>query len=355
MSIKNFINNILPNSYDDNQFDIDGNINVDYNSFKKTGLIANILEEHWEDTYSKNKNIIDKFRSNAPKEIKKIIDCHNKNLGCSIYVCPKCDTPLFISNTCKSRMCSSCGYKYKIQRVNNIVQTTFNIQHRQIVFTIPVELRSVFFKLDNINLLFKAVNDTIYSLANNYFKKDKNKIKKKLYKSKQKFIPGFFAFLHTFGRDLKFNPHIHILIAEAKMNKLNKLINWNYFDYNALSKRFMKILLDLLKDELGKNYYLIKNKLYTKYPNGFYVYAEPKKFKNIKSDIEYVTRYCGRVPISENRILNYDGNNVTFCYNDHKDDSYNEVTVSAEEFIMILLRHLIPTNFKIIRYRKFLD
>lgn len=73
-------------------------------------------------------------------------------------------------------------------------------------------------------------------------------------------------------------------------------------------------------------------------------------FKNIKDGVEYVTRYCGRVAISKNRILNYDGNSVTFCYNSHVDNSYHEVTVSASQFITILLRHLLPSNFKIIRY-----
>lgn len=63
----------------------------------------------------------------------------------------------------------------------------------------------------------------------------------------------------------------------------------------------------------------------------FYVYAEKKIFKNIKSCIEYVTRYCGRVPISENRIINYDGNNVTFCYNAHENESYHEENVTAEK------------------------
>ena len=42
------------------------------------------------------------------------------------------------------------------------------------------------------------------------------------------------------------------------------------------------------------------------------VYAEKNKFDNLKDAIEYITRYCGRAPISENRIINYDGNNVTF-------------------------------------------
>lgn len=43
-------------------------------------------------------------------------------------------------------------------------------------------------------------------------------------------------------------------------------------------------------------------------------------------------------------------NMLTFFYNAHEDDSYHEVTVSAEHFILMLLRHLIPEQFKIIRY-----
>ena len=39
-------------------------------------------------------------------------------------------------------------------------------------------------------------------------------------------------------------------------------------------------------------------------------------------------------------------------YNEHKDNSYHEVTVTANEFIAILLRHLIPENFKTIREAK---
>ena len=94
-------------------------------------------------------------------------------------------------------------------------------------------------------------------------------------------------------------------------------------------------------------------KQYFDHPKGYYVYAEPKKFNSLKDDIEYVTRYCGRVAISENRIKSYDGENVTFFYNAHEDDSYHEVTVSAEQFILMLLRHLIPEQFKIIRYYGF--
>ena len=183
-------------------------------------------------------------------------------------------------------------------------------------------------------------------------KKNKKCIIKK-YISKIKYTPGFFAFLHTFGRDLKWNPHIHILIAEIKLGNNNSCKPWKFFDYDALSLRFQKILLELLSKELGHSFDSLKRTLFIQYKKGFYVYAEPKKFKDLKSSIEYVTRYCGRVPISENRIINYDGSNVTFSYIDHYDDSYHEATVSASEFILLILRHLPPSQFKIIRYYGF--
>ena len=75
--------------------------------------------------------------------------------------------------------------------------------------------------------------------------------------------------------------------------------------------------------------------------------------KMLEDGVEYVARYCGRPAISENRIINYDGKNVTYCYNDHKDESYHEVTLTAEEFIALLVRHLIPYHFKTIRYYGF--
>ena len=350
LDINEFKEFYLKNNYNENMFKSDGSINPEYNSKKNTGLIAKIFEDHQDNIPADIKASILKYKPNADKEIKKIINCYNKNLGCNVYHCPDCNECCFIGHTCKSRFCSSCGYKYKLERVENILSTAYNCKHRQIVFTCAKELWPYFFVDFNnlINIYFQAVNDTIYSVLNESFKR-KNGIVKK-YISKTKYTPGFFAFLHTFGRDLKWNPHIHVLIAEIKLSN-NKCIKWEYFDFNALSKRFMKILLDLMDEYLNdKSFKVLKNKLYKKYKKGFYVYAEKKKFKNLKSGVEYVTRYCGRVAISENRIINYDGNNVTFCYNDHKDNAYHEVTVTASQFITILLKHLLPNNFKIIRY-----
>ena len=90
-----FLNFYNDRTYSANCFNEDGSLNKNYNSFKSTGIIASIFEDHWDKTYSNNKNFIDKFRPNASIEIQKIIDCYNKNLGCSVYECPQCNDIIF--------------------------------------------------------------------------------------------------------------------------------------------------------------------------------------------------------------------------------------------------------------------
>lgn len=351
MNINEFNNWAKNNIVNENKFDANGFIIMENNTnYKSTGVIAKIFEQHWNSYYSKYHYTIDKKRSNATTEVQKIIDCSNHNLGASVYVCPLDNEVFFCHHTCKGKLCSSCGIKSQNIKTQNILEKCINVKHRHMTFTIPNDLNMFFFDdLTSNNLLFSSVSDTLYSIVNG--KVPKKKISKYL----QKNMPGFFAFLHTYGRPLNFNPHIHIIIAESVFTKSKHFKPFYYFDYDALSKRFMKILLDKMEKHFGKKRFRdIKNKMYLKYSNGFYVNNKLEddgyKFKSIEDLIRYVTRYCSRPVIAETRILNYDGENVTWYYSDHQHEQYHEVTESAFSFITKILRHLLPSNFKSIRY-----
>ena len=350
MNINNFNTWAKKHILDENKFDNDGYIIMENDSnFKSTGIICKIFEDHWDSFYSKYRIIIDSKRPNASKEINKIINCSNHKLGASVFVCPNDNEVYFCHHTCKGKLCSSCGIKSQKIKTQNILEKCINTKHRHITFTVPNDLVFYFFDdLTSNHLLFDSVCETIYSVVN-------GKVKKKY---KYKFIPGFFAFLHTFGRPLNFNPHIHVIIAEGLIDKNHNFKKYNYFNYDALSKRFMKILLDKMELYFGKdNFKDIKNKMYLKYKYGFYVNNKLEddgyKFNSIEDLIKYVTRYCSRPVIAESRIINYDGNNVTWFYSDHTHEQYHEITESAFSFISKLLRHLLPSNFKSIRYYGF--
>ena len=122
---------------------------------------------------------------------------------------------------------------------------------------------------------------------------------------------------------MKWNTHIHTIVTEGAMGNSNIFKKFEYISFNALRKRFQKILLDLLEKELGKqNFKTLKNFIYKKSDNGFYVYAEQKKNKkqSTKDMVEYVVRYSGKPAMAESRIIDYDGTYVTFWYQRHEDN-----------------------------------
>ncbi len=66
----------------------------------------------------------------------------------------------------------------------------------------------------------------------------------------ENFMPGIVAVIHTFGRNFKWNPHVHVLVTEGGAGKKTAWRNINYFHYESLRKRWQKLLLDKLKKNI---------------------------------------------------------------------------------------------------------
>jgi hypothetical protein len=164
------------------------------------------------------------------------------------------------------------------------------------------------------------------------------------------YTPGFILVLHTFGRDLKWNPHIHCLLSEGGVADNGKWRYVTHFNYTYLRNAFRTVLLNELEQRItSPSFKRIKSACYREHKHGFYVYAKPNKCEP-KTVIKYIGRYLGRPVIATSRIDKYDGENVTFHYNRHEDDKYIEETIPALEFIEKLIQHIPERNFKMIRY-----
>ena len=190
-----------------------------------------------------------------------------------------------------------------------------------------------------LDYLFKAASITVnYWVKNKYKKKD--------------LIPAYVSILHTFGRSLVFNPHIHMILLDGGIsNKYNEFVKINFFSYPSFRKRFMKVLLDLLENDIGKdNFKRIKNQVYLDHQEDFYVYAPPSKYKKYTDLIKYVCRYVASPVMAESRILNYDGDFVTFWYQRHNDDLIIVEKVTVYEFIKRIIVHIPESNYKQIKF-----
>ena len=271
------------------------------------------------------------------ENISRMIHCGDPSFGGAMYACPHCHNWKFVPFTCKSRFCPSCGVKYCQQRSASMAFTLIQCSHRHCVFTIDEELRPFFLKDRSLlNCLFQAVRDVVLRMFRN-INKSRN------------FTPGIVCVLHTFGRPLTWNPHIHCLITEGGFSDDGFWRGVRHFHYSLLRKSFQTVLLNLMEKKIGPSFKQVKSKIYQKDKNGFYVYAKPN-LCDTDTVIKYISRYLGRPVIALKRIDSYDGKSVTFHYNRHEDNAFIRKTLPAIDFIKLLIQHIPERNFKMTRY-----
>lgn len=309
-----------------------------------------------------------KIRNITYDSIQKTILCGSVYLGYDLFVCPLCGRETIVPHRCHSKLCSSCGTKEAKIRAANISSIALDAKHRHIVFTIPDLLRHYFITDRSLlNLLFIAARNTLACVFNDAkYRKSKKKIlyskkSKCLYSYKNdrnKIVFGSVLTLHTFGRDLKWNPHIHCLVCEeAYDTQTNKMKNFSFISYEKLRKTWMYQVLDLLSKHKLKGFRFLKFKFYNELVNGFYVYAKNKDNddNNIDECVNYITRYTSRPPMAESRIIEYEDDKkmIRWWYNRHEDEKYIEVYEPVENFINNLILHCPEENFKMVRYYGF--
>lgn len=118
-----------------------------------------------------------------------------------------------------------------------------------------------------------------------------------------------------------------------------------------LRKRFQTTLLVLLEKHFGKEKFKhLKNLVYKTSSKGFYVHAPRIKSRNVKATVKYVIRYSGKPAMAQSRILDYDGEYITFWYDRHEDNKRIVEKIHAYEFIKRLIIHIYDKYFNVVRY-----
>ena len=296
----------------------------------------NVLQQIFTDYYEEIEYTLHP-RKTEMENIDKMIHCGDPTFGGAMYGCPHCGNLKFVPFRCHSRFCPTCGNKYAMERTTSMSFKLVNVTHRHCVFTIDKSLREFFLKDRSLlDCLFHSANSVITRM---FYKMNKSK----------NFTPGFIMVLHTFGRDLKWNPHIHCLISEGGYSDDGVWRNVKHFDYTFLRNAFRTALLNEMESKIGSSFKKVKAKCYREHQQGFYVYAKPN-LCDPRIVVKYIGRYLGRPVIATSRIDKYDGEMVTFHYNRHEDEQYIEETIPAMEFIQRLIRHIPEKHFKMIRY-----
>jgi hypothetical protein len=275
--------------------------------------------------------------------------CRTEAMGGRVEHCEHCGHEQIVYNSCRNRHCPKCG---NIDRERWLVEREADllpVNYLHMVFTIPDKLNPLFLhhQADCYNILFRVVNQVMIDFAVN-----------------PKFLDariGYTAILHTWGQNLQYHPHLHLVVPAGGITQNNR---WKpakgdgsfLFPVDQLSNVFRAQMVEALRSyvrtEKIKTAAVLFNSLFEK---KWVVYAKPP-FAGPKQVLSYLGRYTHRVAISNNRILRVDDKQVTFSWRDYHQD-YRQIitTINGTELLKRFSLHILPFGFTRIRHYGFLS
>ncbi len=270
------------------------------------------------------------------RAIADILRCRTPELGGQVFCCNRCGTTHYVYHSCRNRSCPQCHYEQTRGWREARRQELLHVPYFHVVFTVPHELHAAL-RSDQTRLygiVMQAAGQSLVELAG-----DPHYVGGTV---------GVLAVLHTWGRSLVYHPHVHGLVTGGGLNLQTQ--EWcaarpGYLvPVRALSVLFRRRFRELLGPT----------------PKGLDVPASVWQVPWVvncqpvrggpESVLNYLAGYVHRIALSEDRLLSADHGQVTFRYQDTRDQKLKTMILPAVEFIRRYLQHVLPRGFHKVRY-----
>jgi hypothetical protein len=256
-----------------------------------------------------------------------IAGCRQGQYGDLLLHCQACHQPAEIPRSCGHRACNQCQSHSTQAWLDRQRQKQLPVTYYLATFTLPFELRA----------LAKAHPKTVYHLliqcavaTLKTFGLNKPGFEAEL---------GLCAVLHTHTRRLDYHPHVHIVVPGGGLHRQRrewrKLRGDYLFNGRALAAAFRGALLKALA-EAGLSPGIT--------PKQWVVQCQ--KVGRGDQALQYLSRYLYRGVISNANLLADDGDTVTFQYRDAKTGQWQTRTLAGEDFLALLVQHVLPKGFR---------
>lgn len=320
----------------------------------KAGIVQKIFRDHF-DSYRHGRVVSARERGAALN----IITCRTSEQGLHVDECPNGDYRVLLYNSCKHRSCPQCGAAetevwLERRRLQALLCPYFHI-----VFTISHDLHPIWRWNRKLftGLMLRSGWHSLRDLL-----------------SDDKWLgalPGAIGVFQSWGDEMQDHCHLHFIVTAGGLHPDGR---WTEADADfllptpVLAKKFRGKFLAYLKEGFrrvsprGK----VKPADQVMIPpagmsvqqclNLFNKLGRVKWHANIEPAYEhadgvykYVGRYLRRGPISEKRIVGYDGENVTIAYAHPEKHGQRKFSLEAETFIRRLLSHVPEKGTHVVR------
>jgi hypothetical protein len=281
--------------------------------------------------------------------------CRTAALGGHVEQCDACGHQRIAFNSCRNRHCPKCQSLARAQWLEHRqAELLPEVEYFHVVFTLPEPIAALAYqnKKALYDILFRTSAETLRTIA-----ADPKHLGAEI---------GFITLLHTWGQNLQHHPHVHCVVPGGGIAPDGE--HWIacrpgfFLPVRVLSRLFRRLFLDQLRHAFdtgvlhfyGQLEPLADAQAFAAWlapaaQAEWVVYAKPP-FGDARHVLNYLGRYTHRVAISNNRLMRFDGDAVTFRWKDYKHGAAPKtMTLAADEFIRRFLLHVLPDGFKHIR------
>lgn len=190
---------------------------------------------------------------------------------------------------------------------------------------------------EGLDVLFRAAKQTLLDV----------------WAREKKGVPGIIAVMHTFGGDLKWNPHMHCIVTCGGL--LGERWRWMLFvPYRRLKAAWKYNVVDGLRQWGKERYQGVEYRRFNRwldflYQKKWYVHVG-KRLDSLEFTIKYIGRYAKRPVIAETRLKSLDGEIVTVSHKDKVLQREVMLRLPVTEFIGKVVRHIPEKHHRMIRY-----
>jgi hypothetical protein len=267
--------------------------------------------------------------------------CRTAALGGHLEVCTGCGREHPVYNSCRNRHCPKCQAGAQQKWIDARASRILPVRHFHLVFTPPSELRPLARRhpVEVYTALFHAASELLLDLG----------------RTKLKATLGLTMILHTWTRDLRFHPHVHVLATAGGLSRDGSRfvhVRKDYlFNVEVMGRLLRGKVLDALRVLHAKGTFteldscafnaLIASLARHK---SWVVYAKAP-FRRSQHVLSYLGRYTHRVGMANSRLIDVGAEHVTFRTRPGK-----TATLHPVEFLHRFVQHVLPDGFHKIRH-----
>jgi hypothetical protein len=265
-----------------------------------------------------------------------MLRCRTPDSGQMLLHCSQCSEQLWRPQSCGHRSCPQCQNHEASQWLDRQQAKLLPVEYFMVTFTLPAELRALAWRHQTTlyPLLFATCASTLKDFGLN-----PQQLGAEL---------GMTAVLHTHSRRLDYHPHVHVMVPGGGVNSATR--QWNktrgkyLFNQTALARVFRARLLAAIQ--------AAGLALPGKLPEQWVVDCKP--VGSGQPALKYLSRYLYRGVIREQDIVANQHGKVTFKYVDSRTGQTRYRTLKGEDFLWLVLQHVLPKGFRRVRDYGFL-